>query len=213
MKIDIIGEPQIIMSNPESRHNYFGWPTAARLQNGKIAVVASGFRLRHVCPFGKMVIAYSEDDGKTYTSPAPVIDTVLDDRDGGIVPFGESGVIVTSFNNTVQFQRDCAKSAYDRAYLDTVTPEAEQKALGVTFRISTDGGVTFGPIHKSPVTSPHGTTVLKDGTILWVGRLHCGHHDYMPETDFCEVYRIGLDGSCTFVGRLPEIYNDEEKLT
>ena len=103
MKIVRMGEPQTVMSNPESRHNYFGWPSIARLQNGKIAVVASGFRLRHICPFGKTVISYSEDDGETYTAPAPVIDTVLDDRDGGIVPFGEKGVIVTSFNNSVEF--------------------------------------------------------------------------------------------------------------
>ena len=78
------------MSNPFSKHNYFGWPTAARLQNGTIAVVASGLRLRHICPFGKTVISYSNDEGQTYTLPAPVIDTVLDDRDGGIMPFGKS---------------------------------------------------------------------------------------------------------------------------
>ena len=90
MKIVRIGEPKIIMSNPESRHDYFAWPTAARLKNNKIAVVASGFRLRHVCPFGKTVISYSEDEGETYTLPAPVIDTVLDDRDGGIMTFGEA---------------------------------------------------------------------------------------------------------------------------
>ena len=82
MKIIPIGKPEIVMSNPMSKHKYFGWPTVNRLQNGKIAVVASGFRRRHVCPFGKAVISYSEDEGKTYTMPAPVIDTVLDDRDG-----------------------------------------------------------------------------------------------------------------------------------
>ena len=84
MKIIPSGDVRVIMQNPCSRHNYFGWPTAAKLQNGRIAVVASGFRCRHVCPFGKTVIAYSEDGGETYTLPAPVIDTVLDDRDGGI---------------------------------------------------------------------------------------------------------------------------------
>ena len=120
MKIIKIGEEKVIMSNPESKHNYFGWPSAVRLQNGKIAVVASGFRLRHVCPFGKTVISYSDDDGETYTMPAPVIDTVLDDRDGGIVPFGERNVIVTSFNNAIEFQRECAKergTGYDFGYL------------------------------------------------------------------------------------------------
>ena len=36
MKINLIGNPQIIMSNPNSKHNYFGWPTVAKLQDGTI---------------------------------------------------------------------------------------------------------------------------------------------------------------------------------
>lgn len=115
MKIERIGDIKTVMCNEGSRHNYFGWPTVCRLQNGKIASVASGFRLDHVCPFGKAVIAYSEDEGETFTAPAPVIDTVLDDR---------------------------------------------------------DGGVTFGPLHISPVTSPHGPMALSDGRVVWVGRLY-----------------------------------------
>jgi len=43
MKIIPINAPKIIMSNPTGKHNYFAWPTAARLKNGKLAVVASGF--------------------------------------------------------------------------------------------------------------------------------------------------------------------------
>ena len=105
MRITKIGAPEIIMQNPDSCHNYFAWPTVARLKNGKIAVVASGFRLGHLCPFGKAVISYSEDDGKSYTAPAPIIDTYLDDRDSGILAFGESSVMVTSFNNTTAFQK------------------------------------------------------------------------------------------------------------
>lgn len=56
MKIQTVGAPKVIISNRDSQHNYFAWPTIAKLQNGKIAVVASGFRLKHVCPFGKAVI-------------------------------------------------------------------------------------------------------------------------------------------------------------
>jgi len=67
MKIVKISEPKIVMSNPYSQHKYFGWPTVERLKNGRIAVVTSGFRLRHVCVFGKTVISYSEDDGETLT--------------------------------------------------------------------------------------------------------------------------------------------------
>ena len=38
LNIKKIGEPRVVMSNPGSKHAYFGWPSAARLQNGKIAV-------------------------------------------------------------------------------------------------------------------------------------------------------------------------------
>lgn len=171
MKIEKIGELSVVMSNPYGKMNYFAWPTVAQLQNGKIAVVASGFRLAHLCPFGKTVISYSEDEGKTYTAPAPVFDTPLDDRDGGICTFGESGVIVTSFNNRVAFQRKYHKDeALIQSYLDTVTPEEEEIYYGSGFRVSFDCGVTFGEIRHSPVTSPHGPLTLSEGTILWVGR-------------------------------------------
>ena len=53
MKINIIKPAKVIMENRDSRHNYFGWPTVAHLKNDDIAVVASGFRLGHLCPFGK----------------------------------------------------------------------------------------------------------------------------------------------------------------
>ena len=212
MKIQLIGETKTIMSNPDSRHNYFAWPSVARLQNGKIAVAASGFRLEHVCPFGKTVIAFSEDEGETYTAPIPVIDTVLDDRDGGLCTFGDSGLIVTSFNNTVRTQRKWneqrAKSAYIDAYLDTITPEEQTKCYGSTFRISHDCGITFGPIHKIPITSPHGPIQLKDGSILYVGT------DFdledVPRSHPCliQAYRVNLDGTSEFLGQVPPIEID-----
>lgn len=174
MKIIRINEPKIIMSNPTSKHNYFAWPTVARLQDGKLAVVASGFRLQHICPFGKTVISFSEDNGETYTLPSPVIDTPLDDRDGGILPFGENGVIVTSFNNALEFQRTIAETSgtkmYRLSYLDTVSKEEEERYLGSTFRVSFDGGITFGELRRSPITSPHGPIQRKNGEIVWVGR-------------------------------------------
>ena len=208
MKVQNIGEMKIIMSNPHSKHNYFAWPTVARLQNGKIAVVASGYRLRHVCPFGKMVISYSENEGETYTAPAPIIDTPLDDRDGGILAFGESSVIVTSFTNTVEFQRKRKSAdAYNHSYLDKVTPEEEEKYLGPTFRISHDCGVTFDDeVYISPVTSPPGPCVLKDGSVLWVGRISNRRSDFAAvEMNRLCAYKINMDGSAEYVGGIDPV--------
>ncbi|MBQ0010574.1 MAG: exo-alpha-sialidase [Ruminococcus sp.] len=170
-------KPRTICDNPNSVFSYFAWPTVARLPDGSLAMACSGFRMRHVCPFGKAVICYSRDDGETWTRPAPVIDTPLDDRDAGLCVSGNR-VIMTSFNNNVAFQRrvigdQVGKSAdLIRAYLDRVPTDAEERFLGSTYAVSHDGGMVFGEIHRSPVTSPHGPCALPDGRILWVGRIH-----------------------------------------
>ena len=54
MKIDII-ETKILYEEPHSAHGFVGWPTVAKLRDGKLMAVASGFRVRHVCPFGKCI--------------------------------------------------------------------------------------------------------------------------------------------------------------
>ena len=174
IKSEPIGSAKRIMSNPLSKHNYFGWPTVARLQNGKLAAVASGFRLAHVCPFGQVVISYSEDEGETFTRPAVAFDTPLDDRDAGILPFGEKGVMLTSFNNSVNYQRSycinySGSSPYILGYLDTVKKEEEAVFLGATYAISRDGGFTFGEVKRAPVSSPHGPCLLSDSTVLFAG--------------------------------------------
>ena len=208
MKIIRHGDAETVMSNSGSRHNYFGWPTVTRLKNGRIAAVSSGYRLGHVCPFGKAVISYSDDGGNTYTAPAPVIDTVLDDRDGGIMTFGKSGVIVTSFNNTIEFQKNyCqytpATAEYRKAYLALLTPEEEARDLGSTFKISYDNGVTFSQLYKSPVTSPHGPCELDDGTVLWVGTVY-GSKDSCDSS--IQAWSINTEnGEMTKVGDIPEV--------
>ena len=198
MKINVIEKPKVIMSNPDSIHNYFAWPTVSLLKNNKIMVGASGFRIEHICPFGKAVVSVSTDNGETYTLPKAIIDTPLDDRDVGICTFSENGVIITSFNNSAAMQREHNKdNEYAQKYIDTITKEDEEKFLGSLFRISTDNGVTFGEIFHSPVTSPHGPTELKDGTILWAGN---NFNDY---NSGIEVFSVNTNnGECNFVGKI-----------
>ena len=206
MKIKLIGSEKVVMTNTESHHAYFAWPTIAKLQNGKICVGASGYRVEHICPFGKGVLAFSDDNGETYGKPVPVFDTVLDDRDVGLCVFGESGLIATSFNNTLEFQRENmpqTQECFD--YINSVSPEDEARDLGISYRISHDCGETFGPIYKSPVSSPHGPTVLNDGTVLWVGR-KLGIHNHMY------AYTINTDtGEMTLRGDLGIYKYDEFK--
>lgn len=220
MKIKVIEDAKIIMSNPQGMYKYFGWPTAMRLQNGKIAVGASGYRMSHICPFGKAVISYSEDEGKTYTRPAIVIDGFLDDRDGGLCTFGEKGLILTSFNNENALQLQfidghCCKRTeeekkYILSYLDLISPEQEAAELGAYFKISYDCGITFSEkTYKSPITSPHGPIELQDGTILWVGTVK-NYSDGNPEQ--IRAWSINpQDGSMAQIGMIPNVTDDEGK--
>lgn len=220
MKINIIKKEKVIVQNPTGRNNYFGWPTGVRLKNGDIAVASSGFRLGHIDPFGKTVLSISQDEGETYSCPTPIIDTVLDDRDGGLCAFGESGLILTSFNVPNQSMKEWSAThkdvagektqAYMKAYMDTITEEEEKKAIGSWFRVSFDNGRTFGPMYKSPITSPHGPIELQSGKILWVGNYH--YPDQKTEDYNAAAYYINpYDGSMEKVGIIPNFsYNDEE---
>ena len=215
MKIERIGEPRVIMENPRSIHNYFAWPTIARLKDGRLAAAASGYRLTHVCPFGKAVISFSEDEGETWTLPTPVIDTVLDDRDAGLCPFGENGLILTSFNDPTAGQLRYLETRkyetwnipYCREYLNMISPEEEDRVLGSEFRVSFDGGRTFGPIHRSPVTSPHGPIELTDGSILWVGRTHHASR-WDDGEEGVRAYRMFPDGRAEYLGHIPDLRDD-----
>ena len=213
MKTELIGKSKIIISNPDGIHKYFAWPSAARLQNGKIAIVCSGFRIGHICPFGKAVIVYSEDEGETYTAPAPVIDTILDDRDAGIAVIGEKDVVVTSFNldwQCLKTYREWYKGyeEYVDGYVSLISDEDVKKTSASRFRVSHNCGMTFSETYRSPVTSPHGPIELKDGSLLWVGRIYRDDNEHHSETDLA-AYKIYLDGRCEFRGALGQTYEGD----
>ncbi len=217
----VVKETKVICANPDNPfHNYFAWPSVARLHDGTLAMVASGFRMKHICPFGKVVMCQSEDEGQTWSRPAVIMDTPLDDRDAGILPFGENSVLITSFNNTVAQQKiwntttdpdtgeKRVKNQYIDAYLNRVNAEkAEERYLGSTFVISHDNGKTFGPVMRIPVTAPHGPTKLNDGTILYVGRTFSDNDKVKPD-DGVHAYILHPDGTYEKRGEIANVRTD-----
>ncbi|MCR5484981.1 MAG: glycoside hydrolase [Clostridiales bacterium] len=211
-EFSIVSPAKTIISNPDSVHNYFAWPSITKTESGALAAVCSGYRTEHVDPFGKAVMSLSRDGGESWCPAYPVIDTPLDDRDAGILCLGNDTLLVTSFNNTRQMQRDnnklldsLARWMYKRnkfyhSYLDLVDDESEKKYLGSHFRFSFDGGVTFGPLYRSPVTSPHGPCLLSDGTILWVGTEFVGTSMSVGNT--IAAYEINTDGTVKLRGTI-----------
>ncbi len=203
MKIKIISDIKIICSNEHGIHNYFAWPSVAKLQDGSLLGVASGFRVAHVCPFGKVVAFRSYDEGVSWTAPEVIIDTPLDDRDGGICTFGEQGVMVTSFNNTPTFQRNRihARATYVNAYLDEMEKCDWQKYYGSTLAVSHDGGKTYDNPIVVPITSPHGPLELSDGRILYVGSVF----EYKNEISHIECHILDESGKTSLLSRIEDI--------
>ena len=211
-KVKVISDVRVICDNQESRFNYFAWPTVAKLPDGRFAMVTSGYRVKHVCPFGKAVISYSSDEGETWTKAKAFIDTPLDDRDSGIAVSGNR-VLLTSFNNSVAFQRQINDEenqnnpelhALIAEHLDTVdAPAAEERYLGSLYVISEDGGKTFSEPIKVPVSCPHGPAVLPDGRFLYVGTVFgrkagCG----LPHL---ECWVENAEGAFEYLSHIPDV--------
>ena len=161
---------------------YHGWPTLARRKNGQLLLVCSGGREAHVCPFGRVELMRSDDDGQTWSWPQVLMDGPIDDRDAGVVETAMGSVLVTTFTSLafepILKQAETGKSKgwskqrlkRWRAARDRIPQEQRQKELGVWMVRSTDGGVTWSARYRCQVNSPHGPIQLSDGRLLYVGK-------------------------------------------
>lgn len=166
--------------SPKAKNHfrYNAWPSVITLADGTLLTAWSGERMKHVCPFGRVIASRSVDGGYTWLPPYTIQDQVTDDRDAGLLRVGDR-VLMTSFNNNRVLQREYMthkrhvpsspeKKAFISAYLDMITDE-DEALLGATLAASSDNGYTFSdPVHL-PITNPHGPALLKNGEILMVG--------------------------------------------
>lgn len=165
---------------------YIGWPTIARAPEGTLYVAFSGDRDAHVCPFGKTFLVRSDNGGATWTEPALINDTPLDDRDAGLCACRDGTLLVTWFTAhsdqrylppdappelSARWERKLA--SISEAELRRWTHVDFGVARGHWLRRSLDGGRTWGPPLPAPATAPHGPIELSDGRLLFVG--NTGH--------------------------------------
>lgn len=184
----VIEETKLISWKPPLYH---GWPTLARRKNGELLVVWSGGREAHVCPFGRVELMRSQDDGKTWRWPQVLYDGPIDDRDAGVLETAKGSILVTTFTSLAyQPLLDKAEKiapgqpgAWEdvklrewRAVHHRISAEQRQAEVGTWMIRSTDGGVTWSARYEVPVNSPHGPTQLADGRLLY-----CGIELWKPE--------------------------------
>ncbi len=166
---------------------YHGWPTLARRKNGELLLVFSGGRETHVCPFGRVEMMRSHDDGKSWGWPQVLIDGPIDDRDAGVVETAKGSLLVTTFTSLAyeatleQMEKATlppgkAKLEHEllllewRAAHNRVSAEQRKQEVGTWMIRSTDGGVTWSARYTVPLNSPHGPTVLRDGRLIYAGK-------------------------------------------
>jgi len=175
-------ETKVISHQPEF---YVGWPTVARRRNGDLLLVYSGGREAHVCPFGRVELMVSHDNGSSWGWPQVLLDSAIDDRDAGVLETAKGTILVTTFTS-LAYEKSLlaaetkkpgdqgawppAKLRAWRAAHNRLGPEQRQRALGQWMIRSTDGGVTWSARYPTLVNSPHGPVQLSDGRLLYAGK-------------------------------------------
>lgn len=163
---------------------YHGWPTLARRASGQLLLAYSGGREGHVCPFGRVELMRSDDNGRTWTWPQVVLDTAIDDRDAGVLETAQGTLLVTTFTS-IAFEDLIPKAneasagggAWSQERLarwiaarDRIGAEERRRALGCWILRSTNNGQSWSEPIECLVNSPHGPTQLADGRLLYVGK-------------------------------------------
>lgn len=173
---------RIISREPQYYH---GWPTLARRSNGQLVLVYSGGREQHVCPFGRVELMVSANEGQSWSWPQVLFDSPLDDRDAGVLATAKDSLLVTTFTSLAYeavLKQALAKKADEpgawpaerlsswQAARDRLTPEQRQSGLGQWMLRSSDGGLSWSARYETPVNSPHGPIQLADGRLLYAGK-------------------------------------------
>ena len=168
-------EHGVVCRLPGERFGYFGWPTVARMDDGTLVVASSGLRAQHVCPFGKTVLNVSRDEGRTWSQPHVIQDSLIDDRDAGIVSLGGAKLLVSWFRSDTRQYADAAwipeaERASWPALFSQWTDAKMQALLGSWVMLSEDAGATWSAPIKAPVSAPHGPIRLRSGELLYLGK-------------------------------------------
>ena len=151
---------------------YHGWPTLTRRADGELLVVCSGGRESHVCPFGRVELIRSRDDGQTWTFPRVLLDGPIDDRDAGIVETSQGSLLVTTFTS-LAYEPLLPKAKNRSTWLavhERISDAQRKQELGTWMIRSTDGGVSWSGRYDCRVNSPHGPIQLSDGRLLYAGK-------------------------------------------
>lgn len=165
---------EVITRQPALFH---GWPTLALRKNGELLAAYSGGREAHVCPFGRVELMRSGDQGRTWSWPQVVVDTPIDDRDAGVIETPKGTLLVTTFTSLAYEKVLSEAKGWDADRIErwqsvnrATTPEQRRTLVGTWMVRSTDGGLTWSLPYRVPLNSPHGPVVASGGRLIYAGK-------------------------------------------
>lgn len=164
MKITVIRKGKI------EHPTYHGWPTVTRTQDNKLIAVCSGNRQKHICPYGRVWMYVSDDNGKTWSGPKALSSGPLDDRDAGVCQAADGSLLVNYFTSTSAIFRSKKLNSQWKETAEKINLLTLKKEHGFWMRRSVDGGKTWSRKYRTPVYSPHGPVLMKDGTLFFPGQ-------------------------------------------
>ena len=180
------GKVEWVRTISSEKDRYCGWPSVCDISGGELAVVFSGDRNAHVCPWGKVRMVRSKDGGETWSESTTLCNSVLDDRDAGLLRLANEELVMFWFTSIHFYENGrCRKNNPDYArHFEKLDKSAVYRDLGSFSRRSTDGGLTWEPPVRLPTTAPHGGIQLPDGRMVVVGNQYSdtrGHMQTDPE--------------------------------
>jgi len=161
----------VVYSAPEGNpFCYFGWPTVCRTEDGTIWAGASGFRTTHVDPYGKSVLFRSTNDGRSWSEPEIINDSMIDDRDAGLLALPGNRLLLSWFTSDTRFYAAQVPEKFTRCrnVLDSWEDDMVQRELGSLIRIREADGSWGGKQFVVP-SAPHGPIRLRDGRLFYLG--------------------------------------------
>ena len=146
---------------------YIGWPSVTRCADARLLAVFSGDRDKHVCPYGKVQMVESRDNGETWSAPRTLRNSPLDDRDAGILELKNGDLLLTWFTSLAF--TTLGGNPYGR-HAEKIQESDMIRHLGHFTMRSVDGGKTWGEPVPTCSSAPHGGIQLKDGRLMMIGR-------------------------------------------
>lgn len=192
MKSRILSIQWILM---EKKATYHGWPTLCKVGKDHLCVVCSGHRKHHVCPFGRVYLYESFDGGNTWSTPKQLTNGPLDDRDAGMIEAPDGSWLVNYFTSIAfATYADRTKGPSPWAKEERSISLADlYREHGLKLLRSSDQGKTWTRI-EVPVNNVHGPCVLKDGSLLWAGKVRTSAVSESCMTEGVAVFRSTDNG-------------------